>query len=186
MMSIGRASMNRMALTCRREPRQRRFRARPLQRHQGTVGKHRDLAGAGERGGEMRLVRLLAGGIHHHREMIVLMRHHDVVAHAAGIVGEQRVALASGRERKDVAGNERFERPRSILDAAGARAHRDLAHVRDVEQARRGAGVQMLGDDPAGILQRHLVAGERHHARAEAHMQGVERRSSQRDLAPAP
>ena len=60
--------------------------------------------------------------------------------------------------------------------------HRDLAHVRDIEQARRGAGVQMFGDDPAGYCS-GTVAGERHHPSTQAQMERVERGSSQGDIA---
>ncbi len=64
---------------------------------------------------------------------------------------------------------------------AGAR-HVGLAHVRHVEQAGAGARRVMLGDD-AGILDRHLVPGEGHHARACGLVQVVERGPAQRALA---
>jgi hypothetical protein len=52
-----------------------------------------------------------------------------------------------------------------------------LAHVRNVEQAGEGAGVQVFGEDAGSILDRHFVAGERGHARDEFDVQRVERRS---------
>ena len=42
----------------------------------------------------------------------------------------------------------------------------DLAHVGDVEQARRGADGHVLGGD-AGVLDGHVPAAERDHAGAE-------------------
>ena len=50
-----------------------------------------------------------------------------------------------------------------------------LAHVRDIEQAGVGARVQVLLEDAEGVLDRHLVAGERHHAGAKRDVQIVER-----------
>src|SRR4029077_15222829 len=39
------------------------------------------------------------------------------------------------------------------------------------------AGVRMFGENAGGVLDRHLVASERHQARAELLVQGVERRA---------
>ena len=69
-----------------------------------------------------------------------------------------------------------------------------LAHMGNVEQPGGFAGMQVLGQDSRGILDRHVVAGERPHARAKLDMQGVERgllgrgfghRSASREKAPA-
>ena len=49
-----------------------------------------------------------------------------------------------------------------------------LAHMADVEQAGAGARPVMLGDD-ALILDRHRIAGERHHAAAAGAVPAVER-----------
>ena len=73
------------------------------------------------------------------------------------------------------AGHQRLERLGGVVAGLGGQPH--LAHVRDVEQAGRGAGLGMLGQDAGRILHRHLVAGEGHEARAELAMQGVERRA---------
>ena len=55
----------------------------------------------------------------------------------------------------------------------------DLAHVRDVEDARIRADGAVLRDH-ALVLDRHLPAGERHHPRAERDMPIVQRRLLQR------
>ena len=85
-----------------------------------------------------------------------------------------RVALAPGREPDDVGRAQRLQRAR------GRRVVRPvekrLSHMRDIEQAGRGAGLQMFGEDARPVLDRHVVAGERRHARAEFDMQGVKRR----------
>jgi len=51
----------------------------------------------------------------------------------------------------------------------------DLAHVRDVEEPGRGARMVVLGQDPGGVLHRHVVAGEWHHLRAKLAVQRVQR-----------
>ena len=50
-----------------------------------------------------------------------------------------------------------------------------LAHVRHIEQRRRGAALLVLGNDAAGIVHRHVVAGERRHARTVLEVPGVQR-----------
>ena len=61
-----------------------------------------------------------------------------------------------------------------------------LAHMRDVEQSSKFAGVEMLGEDARRIVDRHVVAGERRHARAELDVQGVQRRFLIRGFAHGP
>ena len=130
----------------------------------------------------MRFIGFLAGGIDDQPQMVAEIRHHQVVEDAAGGIGEQRVALPALGKPEDVGRNERFQRARRVGEAAGSRPQRDLSHMRDVEQAGGGAGVQVLLDDAGGILHRHLIAGERHHAGPEPDMQVVERRAFERRL----
>ena len=52
--------------------------------------------------------------------------------------------------------------------------HEALAHVRDVEQAGVLARPIVLGEDAGGVLHRHVIAGEGHHASAELHVFVVE------------
>ena len=56
----------------------------------------------------------------------------------------------------------------------------DLAHVRHVEQARRGAHGQVFGRD-ARILDRHVPAAKRNHAGAKRHVRVVQRGFLERD-----
>ena len=49
-----------------------------------------------------------------------------------------------------------------------------LAHMGDVEQPGRLARMAMLGQDAGRIMDRHVVAGEGRHARAELDVQSVE------------
>jgi hypothetical protein len=84
-------------------------------------------------------------------------------------------ALLAGQQPRDIARHQRLQRLGGIL--AGLGGETDLAHVRDVEQAGGGAGLGMLDQDAGRILNRHLVAGERHQAGAEFLMQFVEPRA---------
>jgi hypothetical protein len=72
------------------EARQRRLRLRLLQRHQGAAGEGLDVTCVRQMSPQMRLVSLLAGGIHHQHEMVALIGHHEVVENAPGRIGEQR------------------------------------------------------------------------------------------------
>ncbi len=94
----------------------------------------------------------------------------QVVEDAAGDVGEEGVALLAGREADDVGRHQRLER-----GVGAVAAQPQLAHVRDVEQRGRRAALAVLGEDAGGVAQRQLVAGKRHHARAERQVQGVQR-----------
>ena len=100
--------------------------------------------------------------------------HHQVVDDSAAFVQELRVALSARREVDDVRGNERFEKGGDAR-VVGALEQR-LAHMRDIEQAGRPAGMQMLGKDAGRVLDRHVVAGERRHAGAELDVERVEGR----------
>ena len=132
---------------------------------------------------EMGEIGLLARGVddeHQHAVLdgIARARHHQVVENAAILVGELGIALPPGREADDVGSHQRLERARGGL-VVGPDQER-LAHVRDVEQAGRAAGMGVLGNDAVGILDRHVVAGERHHAGAARDMQRVQRRDRER------
>jgi hypothetical protein len=45
-----------------------------------------------------------------------------------------------------------------------------LAHVRDVEQARLGTRVQVFLENAEAVVDRHLIARERHHLGAKNHV----------------
>ena len=119
----------------------------------------------------MREILLLARGVDDEEQPVDAACHHQIVEDAAALVGELRVAHAVVAEAFDVGRDQRLERRLHI-----GTAQHGLAHMRDVEQRRFGAALLMLFDDSRWILHRHVVAGERHHARAERLMEGVERR----------
>ncbi len=58
----------------------------------------------------------------------------------------------------------------------------DLAHMRNVEQAGRTAGMQVFPEHAGCELHRHVIAGERHHLAAAGHMQRVQRGAFQLGL----
>ncbi len=84
---------------------------------------------------QMRLVLGLAGGVDHQKQVAAEIRHHQVVEDAAGIIGELRVALPARRHAENVLRHQPLQRQGGVLDLAGFRPQRDLAHMRDVEQA---------------------------------------------------
>ena len=87
----------------------------------------------------------LAAGVHHQEELAGFQRgDHQVVEDAAGLVGQQRVALPARLQAGDVAGHQRLQRR-----GGGGAGQRRLAHVGDVEQRRLGAAVQVLGQHAA-------------------------------------
>ena len=118
---------------------------------------------------EMGDVALLGGAVDDQVEMIAAAGDHQVVDDAALGVEQQRIFGPRLLEDGEVGGEQGFE-PLLRLGAGDEQ----LAHMADVEQAGRGAGPQMLGDDPL-ILDRHRVAGERDHAPAFGAVPAVER-----------
>ena len=87
----------------------------------------------------------------------------------------RRVEEPVGRLADDIDRHQRLQRPCGIRIVAGAGAHRDLAHMGHVEQAGAGAGMQVFLHHAQWVLHRHVVAGERHHARAQLDVQGMQR-----------
>ncbi len=96
-----------------------------------------------------------------------------VVDDRAALVAEQAVARLSRLEARDVARDEPIERGARLRSV-----EMELAHVREIEETRGFAHGAVLGDDPR-VLDGHLVAGERHHPRAERPMLLVQRRPPQ-------
>jgi hypothetical protein len=98
----------------------------------------------------------------------------QVVDDSPALVGQQRVLGLAGREAVDIV------RERALEQIARARPlHLELAHVRDVEDARVGPHGAVLRDD-ALVLDGHLPAGERHHPRPELDVPIVKRRVLER------
>ena len=154
--------------------RQHRFGLGPLQRDQRAVGERFDLADVRQAGAQTRLIRRLAGSVDHQEQMVAEIRHHQVVENAAVAGGELGIALPARGYRHDILRYQPFQRQRGILDPAGFRAQRDLAHMRDIEQAGGHAGVQVFPEHAGGILHRHGITRERHHPAAAARMEPVQ------------
>ena len=156
------------------QPRDCRHRLRPLQRQQRAIGHRHHLAAVADVRGQVQLVGVLARRVDDEEnvaETSAWRRPHDhqIVEHAARGIGEEGVALLAHGQADDVDRHQAFERRCTAL------AHQaDLAHVRDVEQRRSSAAMLVLGAQPGGVLHRHVVAGEGHHARTVAQMQGVQ------------
>ena len=102
-------------------------------------------------------------------------RDHEVVEDAAGVTGEETVALPAGRQPQHVDGQEGFEGASEVRHAARTRLQPDLAHMRHVEQTGRLAGVQVFGDQAGRIMERQRITREGHHAGAVAQMEHVKR-----------
>ena len=178
-----------------RKARQCRGGKRALKRDQRGFGQFRQPDASGQMLAQDCEVDRLSRRVDNELELPVRgggARSHEVVEDPAFFVEQLGIALAPGGEAPKVGGAELLEKGR---DGAmiGALEQR-LAHMGNVEQPRRFAGVEMLGEDSRGILDRHVVAGERPHARAKLDMQGVERgllgrgfghRSASREKAPA-
>ena len=151
-----------------------------MQRDQRAIGQRLDHANIRQVGAQMRLILGLAGGVDHDEKMTAEIRHHQVVEQTPGGIGELRVALAAGGDAKNVLRHQPFQRQGGILDLAGFRPQRDLAHMRDVEQAGTGASVQMFPEHAGCILHGHVIARERHHLAAAGCMQRMQRGVFQR------
>ena len=122
----------------------------------------------------MRFILLDVRGVHDHQDVIGAGAvHDDVVDDRAALVAQKPIPRLSDGEPGDVARDEPIDggqRCRSL--------EVELSHVREVEEARGLAHGAVLGHDP-GVLDGHLVARERHHARAETAVLFVERRAPQ-------
>ena len=123
---------------------------------------------------QMRLVLGLAGGVDDQEQMIAEIRDHQIVEKAAVRIGELGIALPARRNRHDILRHQPLQRAGGVLDLAGFRPQRDLAHVGDVEQAGGAAGMQVLLQHAGGILHGHVIARERHHLAAARDMQRVQ------------
>ena len=156
------------------EAREHFHRPGSLQRQERPVLERRDFQPAGETVAKVVKVGRLAGGIDDHGEVILGAGDDDIVENAAGLVGQHGVTHGPGRQPLDVA------RHHGLDGLVGRRAReRHLPHMADVEERRPGAGMKVLGDDAAGELDRHLVAGERHHLGAHLDMKVEQRRMLQ-------
>ena len=143
--------------------------ARPLQREQRLLLMWSITTSPGSRRSMIGDVAMLGRAVDDDIEILAAAGRHQVVDDPAVIFEQQRIfGLHVGR-CAEVAGHQGLER-----GIHAASVDQQLTHVADVEQAGILAGPQMLGDD-AFILDRHLIAGERHHPPATGAVPGIER-----------
>ena len=99
------------------------------------------------------------GGIHH-QQVVVLLEHVEVgVIHGAAVlVGDDTVLGQAHIQRRNVAGQHMLQKFLALgpLDE-------QAAHVGHIEQAAHLTGIQVLGDDAAGVLDGHFPSAEVHH-----------------------
>ena len=120
----------------RAEPGHDRAARRALQRQQRAVLERGQPHAGGQRRRDVGEVVLLAAGVHDEEQPVPGQpRDHQVVEDAAGLVGQQAVALAARLEPDDVARHQPFQR-RGGVGALQA----GLAHMGDVEQRRLARG----------------------------------------------
>jgi len=114
-------------------------------------------------------------GVHHHQEIVGRQAVDEKIVDVGAALGQQAAVVRPARRQ-----------PRHVVRRQGLQqglraraAQADLAHVRDVEQPGGGAHGAMLLDD-AGILDRHLPAGEADHARPQLQVAGMKGRVPER------
>ena len=112
----------------------------------------------------------------HDQEVVVLAAAvgDQVVGDPAALVREQRVLRLRGSDPAEV-----VREPCLQVVGRTVAVEHELAHVRDVEDARGGANRLVLLDDRR-VLHRHLPAGEGDDAGAELGVSLVERRAAER------
>ena len=127
------ASGDRRAMTAAASGPCRASRARSSSRRQGD--------GFRQIGREVGEVDVLAAGVDHQEQAVfVQARDHQVVDDAAGLVGEQRVALAAGLQAGDVAGDQAFQRGGDV--GAGRASPGPCARRRTARRGRAYADVR--------------------------------------------
>jgi len=167
--------MNAMRSTPAAKPRQHRGRRRALQCQERALELRLDRDRAIEICPQMCEIGLLARRVDDEHQPILNARRHQIVEDAAPVVQQQRVAHLPRHQRLQIARDQRLQRARRL-----GTAQPDLTHMRNIEEAGLGAGVQVLGDDAARVLHRHLIAGERHHFGAARAVQLIQGRATQR------
>ncbi len=151
------------------QPRQRIDGLGPLQCEQRPLGQGDHLAAGADACLDMGDVAHLAGAVDDDEDVIAAIHEHQVVDDRAFFGQQQPVALLARRQPDDIDRHQRFEGLCRIRPGQP-----QLPHVGDVEQSCRVARVVMFGHEPGGILDRHGIAGEGHHAGAKLHMQGMQ------------
>ena len=108
--------------------------------------------------------------VHHQHVVVGHAIHDEIVPDTAVRRAHGRIlALANLQDGRVVDAHELNQ-----IDRLGATDH-ELAHVRNVEEARRFTYGLVLRRDPRRVLDRHLVPGERHHLGSKTEMHMIER-----------
>ena len=155
---------------------QSRGRQRALKRDQRRLGKRVQPEPRGQLLAQEGEVDFLARGVDHEPQCSFRAERagdHEVVDDSAAFVEQLGVALTAWRKVEKVRGTQRFEKGSD--DGMVSALDQGLTHVRDVKQPRSLAGLEVLGEHASRIVDGHLVARERRHARAKLDVQGVER-----------
>ncbi len=146
-------------------------------------------AGAGRRLDQGEIF-LLGGGVDDDveaagRSLLGRPRDHQVVEDAALLVEEDRVTDLTGLETADVARDQALgDRGNGVVVGVGIagalrQGQERRPHVGHIEEAGVLTRPFVLGDDTGRVLDRHGVAGERHHAPPELAVESGERRFAQ-------
>ncbi len=155
-------------------------RLRPLHRDEGEVVCNLERDAGRQMRPHMGVVGILAGGVHHQIEPVLVARmakagDHQILENAAFGIGELRIALLAGLQRQHIGRHELLEGRSGRLELAVGGDEEALAHVADVEQAGMFARPVVLGQNTGRVLHRHVITGEGHHLGAKLDMQGMKR-----------
>ena len=134
-----------------------------MQREQRAIGQDFQFGTPTQRIRDMGKIRILASRIDDKEQRVGTAvldpRRHQVIADAAGIVQQERVTHLACVQAGDIAWHKAFEKRQHIVSPQDR-----LPHMGDVEQAGRGTGMLVFGDNAVGVLDRHGIARKRHHA----------------------
>ena len=100
---------------------------------------------------------------------------HEIIQDPARLVCQKPVALPVVGQTENVDGRKGFQSEAEIVKADPVRPDDDLAHMADVEQARRFPRVEMFTQNTILVLNRQRVSGELDHLRAMREMKLVKR-----------
>ena len=106
------------------------------------------------------------GGVHH-QQVVILLKHIEVgIVHGAAVfIGDDAVLGQAHIQCRHIAGQHMLQ-----ICLAVRTFDEQTAHVGHIEQAAHLTGVQMLGDNAAGVLDRHFPSAEVHQLRAGGYM----------------
>ena len=109
------------------------------------------------------------GGVHHQQIVVLLEQIQIRVVHGpAVLVGNDAVLRQIHVQRRHVAGQHVLQEFPAIRPF-----DQQTAHVGHIKQAAYLPGVEVLGNNAAGVLNGHFPSAEVHHFRAGGHMDVV-------------